>query len=83
MAFALDGLQAHSCVSQTLAQAAEVVAFAGRERLAVVPWGQGTQMHLGQVPQRYDLALSLAGLSRITEYDSANLTRDRRGCAAA
>ena len=75
MAFALDGCRPTAVVCpETLAQAAEVVAFAGRERLAVVPWGQGTQMHLGQVPQRYDLALSLAGLSRITEYDSANLT---------
>jgi glycolate oxidase FAD binding subunit len=55
-------------------QAAEIVTLAGRERLAVVPWGQGTQMHLGQVPQRYDLALSLAGLRRIVEYDVANLT---------
>lgn len=59
---------------QTAEQAAEVVALAGHERLAVVPWGQGTQMHLGQAPQRYDLALSLAGLNRIVEYDRANLT---------
>jgi glycolate oxidase FAD binding subunit len=75
MAFALDGCRPTAVVQpETLAQAAEVVALAGRERLAVVPWGQGTQMHLGQAPQRYDLALSLASLSRITEYDSANLT---------
>ncbi|HEY7493614.1 MAG TPA: FAD-dependent oxidoreductase, partial [Candidatus Tectomicrobia bacterium] len=59
---------------ETVEQAAEIVTLAGRERLAVVPWGQGTQMHLGQVPQRYDLALSLAGLTRIVEYDLANLT---------
>jgi glycolate oxidase FAD binding subunit len=59
---------------ETVEQAAEIVTLAGRERLAVVPWGQGTQMHLGQVPQRYDLALSLAGLRRIVEYDMANLT---------
>jgi glycolate oxidase FAD binding subunit len=31
-------------------------------------------MHLGQAPRRYDLALSLAGLSHVIEYDSANLT---------
>jgi glycolate dehydrogenase FAD-binding subunit len=59
---------------ETVEQAAEIVTLAGRERLAVVPWGQGTQMHLGQVPERYDLALSLAGLRRIVEYDVANLT---------
>jgi hypothetical protein len=44
---------------ETVEQAAEIVMLAGREHLAVVPWGQGTQMSLGQVPQRYDLALSL------------------------
>jgi glycolate oxidase FAD binding subunit len=31
-------------------------------------------MHLGKPPHRYDLALSLAGLRRIVEYDVANLT---------
>lgn len=54
------------------AQAAEIVALAGRERFAVVPWGQGTQMHLGPAPGRYDVALSLAGLNRVVEYDRAN-----------
>jgi glycolate oxidase FAD binding subunit len=59
---------------ETIEQTREVLALAGRERLAVVPWGQGTHMHLGALPQRYDLALSLVGLSRIVEYDVANLT---------
>jgi glycolate oxidase FAD binding subunit len=58
----------------TTDQVAAVLAFAASERLAVVPWGQGTQMHLGGLPQRYDIALSLAGLNRMVEYDSANLT---------
>ena len=31
-------------------------------------------MHLGQTPGRYDLALSLAQLTRIVDYDVANLT---------
>ncbi len=59
---------------ETVEQAAEVVAWAGRERLAVVPWGQGTQMHVGAPPQRYDIALMLSGLNRVLEYDAANLT---------
>jgi glycolate oxidase FAD binding subunit len=59
---------------ETREQVVAVLAMAGRERLAVVPWGQGTQMHLGALPQRYDLALSLAGLRCIVEYDVANLT---------
>ncbi len=58
----------------TTAQAADIIALAGRERFAVVPWGQGTQMHLGQTPERYDFALSLAKLTRVVDYDVANLT---------
>jgi glycolate oxidase FAD binding subunit len=74
-AFAIDTQTPAAVVRpQTVEQAAEVVTLAGRERLAVVPWGQGTQMHLGNAPQRYDLALSLADLNRIVEYDQANLT---------
>jgi glycolate oxidase FAD binding subunit len=57
-----------------MAEAAEIVALTGRERFALVPWGQGTQMHLGQTPARYDLALSLAKLTHVVDYDSANLT---------
>jgi glycolate oxidase FAD binding subunit len=74
-AFAIDALKPTVVVRPTsLEQAAEIVTLAGSERLAVVPWGQGTQMHLGKMPQRYDLALCLAGLNRTVEYDVANLT---------
>src|SRR5215831_2313401 len=72
---AVDGRQPRFVVQpETIAQAAEIVTLAGRERFAVVPWGQGTQMHLGQTPTRYDLALSLTRLTRVVDYDSANLT---------
>src|SRR5262245_30028384 len=72
---AIDGCQPRFVAQpETPAQAAEIVALAGRERLAVVPWGQGTQMHLGQTPTRYDLALSLARLTHVLDYDSANFT---------
>jgi glycolate oxidase FAD binding subunit len=59
---------------ESVEQAAEVLAWAGRERLAVVPWGQGTQMHWGAPPLRYDIALVLSGPHRVLEYDAANLT---------
>ena len=74
-AHAVDRRQPRLVVQpETTAQAAEIVALTGRERFAVVPWGHGTQMHLGQTPARYDLALSLAKLTRIVDYDMANLT---------
>ncbi|HSX78342.1 MAG TPA: FAD-binding oxidoreductase [Candidatus Saccharimonadia bacterium] len=74
-AHAIDRRQPKLVVQpETTAQAADIIALAGRERFAVVPWGQGTQMHLGQTPARYDLALSLAKLTRVVDYDVANFT---------
>ena len=55
-------------------QVAEVLELASRDKLGVVPWGAGTQMHLGPPPAEYDVALSLKHLNRVLEYDSANLT---------
>ena len=55
-------------------QVAEVLELASKDKLAVVPWGRGTQMHLGPPPAEYDVALSLRCLNRVLEYDSANLT---------
>ena len=55
-------------------QVAEVLELASREKLAVVPWGRGTQMHLGPPPAGYDVALTLKHLNRVLEYDRANLT---------
>ena len=58
----------------TAEQVAAVLELASREKLGVVPWGRGTQMHLGPPPAEYDVALSLQHLARVLEYDSANLT---------
>ncbi len=55
-------------------QVAAVLELASREKLGVVPWGCGTQMHLGPPPAEYDVALSLKHLTRVLDYDSANLT---------
>ena len=58
----------------TAEQVAAVLKLASCEKLGVVPWGRGTQMHLGPPPAEYDVALSLKHLTRVLEYDSANLT---------
>ena len=59
---------------RTAEQVAEVLELASRDKLGVVPWGAGTQMHLGPPPAEYDVALSLKHLNRVLDYDSANLT---------
>ena len=41
---------------------------------AVVTWGGGTQMRLGATPRRYDVAFSTDRMSRLLEYEPADLT---------
>ncbi len=74
-AFAVDGLAPQAAVSpSTYEQVAEVMRYAHAEGLAVIPWGGGAHMHIGNVPGRYDIALSLARLDRIVEHEPADLT---------
>src|SRR3569833_943388 len=50
----------------TIAEVQELVR--GNEGAASVPWGGGARQHIGYAPERYDIALSTSGLSRIVEY---------------
>lgn len=52
---------------------AETLRLAAERGQAVVPWGGGTRQHIGAPPERYDLALSTAGLARIVAYHPADL----------
>ncbi|TAK22697.1 MAG: FAD-binding oxidoreductase [Chloroflexota bacterium] len=52
----------------------EALAWASRERFAVIPRGGGTRLHIGNVPRAYDVALSTAEMSGIVEYEPADLT---------
>jgi glycolate oxidase FAD binding subunit len=55
-------------------QVASLLSICHAEALAVVPWGGGTRMGLGNAPDRYDVALILAGLNRVLEYQPEDLT---------
>jgi len=41
---------------------------------AVVVWGGGTEMRLGAPPRRYDIAFSTERMTRLLEYEPADLT---------
>lgn len=74
-ALAVDGLTPQAAVSPTTyEQVAEVMRYAAAEGLAVIPWGGGTHMHIGNVPGRYDVALSLSRLDQVVEHEPADLT---------
>ncbi len=55
-------------------QLTAALAAADEHTAAVIPWGGGTHMSLGNIPKRYDLALSTARLDRVIEYEPADMT---------
>lgn len=72
---AVDGVVPRAVVAppdeETLAR---VLAYCHEHRLAVAPRGGGTQMSLGNVPERLDVVLDLRRLSGIVHYEPADLT---------
>jgi len=74
-AFAVDSLTPPAAVAPaTYEQVAEVMRYAHAEGLAVIPRGGGAHMHIGNVPSRYDIALSLSRLNTVVEHEPADLT---------
>lgn len=51
-----------------------ILALANERRLAVIPYGGGTQLGLGNPPERADIALSLSRLDKIVAYEPADMT---------
>src|SRR3990170_2408640 len=74
-AFGGDGVEPRAVVAPgSVEHIAETLRYAHRERLAVTPWGGGSHMHIGNLPARYDIALSLGRLDTVTEHEPADLT---------
>jgi glycolate oxidase FAD binding subunit len=74
-AFAVDGLTPQ-CVlfPETVEQLSRCVAAADQAGLAVMPVGNGTKLGVGNLPQRYDVALSTRRLNRILAHEAADMT---------
>ena len=74
-AYAVDGLSPQAVVEPgTYEEVVEVLRFANAERLALIPRGSGFHMHIGNLPSRYDIALSLVRLDKIIEHEPADMT---------
>lgn len=70
----IDGLAPSRVVSpRDAAEVAEVVRAANDAREAIVLWGGGTRMDVGDAPARYDIALDLTAVSGIVEHAPADL----------
>ena len=73
--YEVDGLRpAAVALPESVEEVSAVLAAACKQRAAVVPWGSGTAMALGNLPRTYDLALVTRPLSRILEHEPADLT---------
>jgi glycolate oxidase FAD binding subunit len=71
----IDGLRPREVVSPTTPEElAEALHRADQDGLAVAPVGGATQLDLGNPPARLDLAIQTTGLTRIVEYEPADLT---------
>jgi glycolate oxidase FAD binding subunit len=58
---------------ETTAELAAIIGAADRAREAIVLWGGGTRIGVGDPPARYDSAVDLTGLAGIVEHSPADL----------
>lgn len=74
-ALAVDGLSPKCVVYPASAEEAALVLKRASERgLAVIPCRNATKLGIGNLPRRYDIALSLKHLNRVWHYEPADLT---------
>ena len=83
--YRLDGLLPQLAVApESVEQVRDVLAAANEAGIAVVPWGGGTQIGFGNLPEAFDLALDLRSLHEIVEYEPDDLTiAVQAGCTLA
>ncbi len=72
--YAVDGLSpALTARPGSQEEVSSVMAACAQAGAAVVPWGGGTAIGLGNPPSRADVAVILDRIHRIVEFDAANL----------
>jgi FAD/FMN-containing dehydrogenase len=73
--YAIDGITPTAFAKPASAeQAAEIIRFAAKENLSVIPVGARTKLFCAPIPARYDVALDLTALDDVAHYDPADLT---------
>ena len=74
-AFAVDDM-IPQCVlfPETVDDISRCLIAADQANVAVMPVGNGTQLGCGNLPQRYDVALSTRRLARLLEHEAADMT---------
>ena len=73
-AYAVDGLVPRFVATPgSVEELAAVLAAADARSAAVIPWGGGRHMTLGNLPSKYDIALRTVKLDRVLEYEPTDL----------
>ncbi|MFN0121088.1 MAG: FAD-binding oxidoreductase [Blastocatellia bacterium] len=69
---------------RNLGELSEMLMFASREKLIVIPAGAGTWLEMGNPPVRAHVVISTAQMNRVLEYEPADLTASvEAGCTLA
>lgn len=72
---AVDGVKpALVCSPAAAEQIAAALRFCAEAEAAVIPWGGGTAIGIGNPPRRADVALRMGRINHLVEHDDANLT---------
>ncbi len=81
----IDGIPLREVASpRSLDEVADALRSAHDEGRVVVPWGGGTLMGLGNVPECADLAVDLTALNQVVSYEPDDLTiAVQAGCRVA
>lgn len=73
--YAVDGIEPEAAVfPNTIDEVSHLLAAADRDGKAVVPWGGGTAMTLGNHARACDLVIGTSRLNRVLEYEPSDLT---------
>jgi glycolate oxidase FAD binding subunit len=73
--FSIAGLLPSAVVRPGSAhEVTQIVQFALKENLSLIPCGSRSKLEIGAPPSRYDVAIDLTGLQSIAHYDAGDLT---------
>lgn len=83
--FAIDGLIPKQVVApQTAEEAGALLREANAQNWAVVPFGSGSKLHIGNPLKKFDVALSLEHFNQILEFEPQDLVvKVQAGCRLA
>ncbi len=73
--YAIDHMTPKAVIfPQNTTEISEVVRFANQEKLAIVPWGSGSKIKMGNPPRKLDLVVGTKRLNHMLDVDTQNLT---------